>query len=222
MPRPSVLLEHVVPADEPADLQSLGDEAQVLREREVGVDARGRVLFRTGQGQIRDGVRGSLRVCGIEAPRAVAVTGDERVARSAIGGLPELRLAEGARSRSPRPLAYAVAAEEVDLQGCRLRQQEIKIAAGIDPVEAVSGLVAAVVVPLSEEVAFVQIVDGGEIFHETRTTAHVDVRVIGHRVVLEDLLLPVDVRIALGFFQICRMAVFLDDVQGQHLVPRLG
>ena len=64
-----------------------------------------------------------------------------------------------------------------------------------------------------------QVVNGSEVFHELRTTADVDVWVVGHGVVLEHLFLPVYVGIALGFLKIGGMAVFLNDVDGQHLAP---
>ena len=66
-----------------------------------------------------------------------------------------------------------------------------------------------------------QVVDGGEVFDKAGTTTDVDVRVVGHRMILEHLFLPVYVGIALGLLKIGRMAVFLNDVDGQHLVPRV-
>ena len=217
----SVLLEDIIPTDQCAGRETLGDEVELLCQREVGVDTCGGVLLCSGKGEVKNRVRRSLRVSRIIAPGTVAVAWDEGIARCAISGLPKLTLTKRTGSGAPRTLALAVATEEVDLQCGGARQGKIEVGTGVNTIKAIACLVAAVVVPLAEKVTLVQVVDGSEVLHELRTTTDIDVRVVGHGVVLKHLFLPVYIGIALGLLKIGGMAVFLNDVDGQHLVPRV-
>ena len=218
----SGLYKRVVPRHQRTGLQTFQEETQVLLQREVGVDTGGGGLLHARDGQVHNGVGSALRVGGVVTPRAVGVTGHESVVRRTVSGLPQLRLAKRPRGHAPRALFHAVGTEDVGLQCGGVGEPEVKVGAHVDAVEPITGLIAAVVVPPAEHVTLVQKVDRGEIFHKLRTAGDVHIGVVGHGRLSEHHILPVYIRIALGLFQIGRVAVFTDNVHRSHLEPRLG
>ena len=111
----SVLLEDVVPTDQCAGRESLGDEVELLCQRKVSVDTCGSMLLCTGKGQVHHRVGRALRVSRIVTPCTITVSWDKGIVWCAVGCLPKLALTKGSGGSAPRSLALAMTAEEVHL-----------------------------------------------------------------------------------------------------------
>ncbi len=109
-----------------------------------------------------------------------------------------------------------------NFEDCRLGNLEVEVGAYIHAVEAVAALIAAAGFIFAEKVAFVQEIDGSEVFYHFCTAADVDVGVVGHCGLLEESVGPVDVGIAFGFFEIGGIAVFFDYADGSDAEPGFG
>ena len=96
----------------------------------------------------------------------------------------------------PGRLADAVRTGKIDLEDCRLGQVEIQVTAHVKSVVSVAGIIASSIIIDFEEVPFVHIFGGSKIFHKVCTATDAHVCTVRHGVVLEQGLLPVDVRVA--------------------------
>ena len=75
------------------------------------------------------------------------------------------------------------------------------------------------VIECLEKVTLMQEVDGSIVFHKLCTSGHVHTGIVGEGSVLEQVILPVDIGIAVPLLGIERVAVLLDNAHRHHVGP---
>ena len=91
-----------------------------------------------------------------------------------------------------------MATRKVCLQHGSLGELEVEVGTNVDTVESVTTGITTIVIPLTEEVTLVLIVDGCIILHCLGTTSDIHIGIVRHGVVLEEFLLPIYIRITLA------------------------
>ena len=94
-----------------------------------------------------------------------------------------------------------MATRKVCLQSGSLGELEIEVGTNVDTVESVTAGITTIVLPLTEEVTLMLIVDGCIVLHSLGTTCDVHIGIVRHGVVLEEFLLPIYIRITLAHQQ---------------------
>ena len=116
----------------------------------------------------------------------------------------------------PREMADTVTTEKVGREQSSLGQIEVQVGTHVNTVIAETSLIATTAGEVLEQVTFVSEVYRCEIFHEFGTSRNIHAGIVRHGCVVEQLLLPVNVRIAVPFFSIGRMTILVDN--GHRLV----
>ena len=116
----------------------------------------------------------------------------------------------------PREMADTVTTEKVGRELSGLGQIEVQVGTHVNTVVAETSLIATTAGEVSEQVTFVSEVYRCEILHEFGTSRNIHAGIVRHGCVVEQLLLPVNVRIAVPLFSISRMTILVDD--GHRLV----
>ena len=219
------LYEEVVPRNHAAEIEALGDEAEVLLKHEVGVDACGGHAHGTGREKVAHGVGGLCGVQRVVADGAVAVAGHEDVGSGAVDRAPDLGCTpvDGVHACAVvRGLARCVGAGHVHLEGGGGGDGEVEVRTHVETVVGEARVEAAVGVEAAEEVTLVHEVDSRVVAHELGAASDVDVGVVAHGVVLEELVLPVHVGVALDVLDGGAVAVLVDAGLGDEVAPRCG
>ena len=116
----------------------------------------------------------------------------------------------------PREMADTVTTEKVGREQSSLGQIEVQVGTHVNTVIAETSLIATTAGEVLEQVTFVSEVYRCEILHEFGTSRNIHTGIVRHGCVVEQLLLPVNVRIAVPFFSIGRMTILVDN--GHRLV----
>ena len=108
-------------------------------------------------------------------------------------------------------MADTVTTEKVGREQSSLGQIEVQVGTHVNTVIAETGFVSTTAGEVLEQVTFVSEVYRCEILHELGTSRNIHTGIVRHGCVVEQLLLPVHVRIAVPFFSIGRMTILVDD-----------
>ena len=108
-------------------------------------------------------------------------------------------------------MANTVTTEKVGREHSGLGQIEVQVGTHVNTVIAETGFVSTTACEVPEQVTFVSKIYSCEILHEFGTSRNIHAGIVRHGCVVEQLFLPVYVRIAVPFFSIGRMAILVDD-----------
>ena len=111
----------------------------------------------------------------------------------------------------PREMADTVTTEKVGRELSGLGQVEVQVGTHVNTVIAETRLIATTAGEVLEQVTFVREVNSCKILHEFGTSRNIHAGIVRHGCVVEQLLLPVHVRIAVPLFCIGRMTILVDD-----------
>ena len=185
--------------------QTLGDKVQILVQGEVGVQLRGTRLPDTDIIYNGQRVHRVVAPFGIAPPAPVRIHGQEKVGRKPVCRTPHPRVSTaGTAFIVVVGVLLAVKTRQVDLELGRIGQLNVNIAAEIETVKIVVGLITLAVVVILELVAFVQVSQRTEVLHRLAPPTGTQGHPVRHGQILVHLLLPVDIRVNQGIFRSLR------------------
>ena len=194
-------------------LQTLGQEIEFLGKDKVGGNLCIGTILHTASGKTHHRVRTVGLTWSIISISTVRINRTHGIWSCMIDRSP---ISTGIARLVPREMADTVTTEKVGREQSSLGQIEVQVGTHVNTVIAETSLIATTAGEVLEQVTFVSEVYRCEIFHEFGTSRNIHAGIVRHGCVVEQLLLPVNVRIAVPFFSIGRMTILVDD--GHRLV----